>query len=77
MKKFKRILALSLASAMVLAMAACSSKDDTTAGETATGGNEGGADSPGKAESASRDVGVEILLRPCAVCCFGMRRLVF
>ena len=40
-------------------------------------GNEGGADSPGKAESASRDVGVEILLRPCAVCCFGMRRLVF
>ena len=43
MKKFKRILALSLASAMVLAMAACSSKDDTTAGETATGGNEGGA----------------------------------
>ena len=39
-------------------------------------GNEGGADSPGKAESASRDVGVEILLRPCAVC-FGMRRLVF
>ena len=41
MKKFKRILALSLASAMVLAASACSSKDDT-AGDTTTGGNESG-----------------------------------
>ena len=40
MKKFKRILALSLASAMVLAAAACSSKDNTA--DKTTGVNESG-----------------------------------
>lgn len=42
MKKFKKILALSLSAAMVLAAAACSSKDDTAADTGAEGSTESG-----------------------------------
>lgn len=42
MKKFKKILALSLSAAMILAAAACSSKDDTAADTGAEGSTESG-----------------------------------